>query len=83
MHVVHIAGPGLLLGIAGLAEVNDELAAGDALPNARVVVTVGHEEGPVRQPGDEGRPVEVRSVGARHVGGADRLQELLPSFEKM
>ena len=55
----------------------DELPVLVELHHARVHVAVGHEERAVRQPGDVGRPPEVRLVVPGYASFAERANELL------
>ena len=77
VHVVHVARPRFLARLASHAEIQQELPLRVELRDAGAVVAVGHVEAAVGQPRHEGRSIEMRAVGARHVRRADRLHQLL------
>src|SRR6267154_3344271 len=60
-----------------LAPVHQEFAVLIELRDARAVVSIGHEQGAVRQPRKESWPVEMRAIGAMYRGRANRLHEFL------
>src|SRR5215471_10067878 len=73
MDIVEIAWPGFLAGITVLPPGHDELAVLVELRHARAVITVGDKERAFGQPGDEGRAVEMRRIGAGYIRRADGL----------
>src|SRR5438270_162872 len=79
-HAVHIledAWPRVVRRIGRLAEGHQEFAVFVELHDARIAVAIGDEDGPVRQPVDKGRTIEMLFVVARLIGRAERLDQLL------
>src|SRR5439155_6782983 len=68
---------------ASHAKIQHELAIRVELRDARAVISVGHVEGAVGHPGNERWPVEVCRIGARNVGRAERLHQLLAVVGKL
>ncbi len=74
--VVEVRGP-LIRRRALHAPIHQEFSGLVEFRDARAVVSVGHEQSAVGEPGEERRPIEVLVICAGLIGCAERLQEFL------
>src|SRR5262245_45618488 len=75
--IVEITWPFVVRRSAFLAPIEKELSILVELRNASSVITIGHKQRAVGQPGQKRRPIEVSSIGAADLRRSDRLHEFL------